>query len=234
MASRRAEAGERVRVVPMSGCTHHRRRAKAAGRVRSRPITLTSISTACSTRSAPGKLKELIIILKADVRGSAEALKEQSSGSARRSQGQGDPLRDRVRQRLDVMLAEASNGSSSPSTPRSTLRRRSGRMRPASRSALHIIYQALEDLEKALVACTSRRSTVRRWMPVRRSSSQQARQHAGASPGWNTAPRLERPRPAQGAEVAKTLARAQRSRRRRGLRRYECGFPDGFEILKAT
>ncbi len=147
------EAGERLRVVAdekvARQLVEERRRAREASEQTAHAHV--NLDTLFNEISA-GKLKELIIVLKADVRGSAEAIRsalEQLSTSEVKVKvihSSTGAVND-----SDVMLAEASNGiilgfntKVDPSA-----RKRSEATGVDIRS-YSIIYQLLEDIEKAL------------------------------------------------------------------------------------
>jgi translation initiation factor IF-2 len=147
------EAGERLRVVADERIARvivdERKRAReAAEQTDHAHVNLDTLFNEISA----GKLKELIIILKADVRGSAEAVKgalERLSTSEVKIKiihAATGPVSD-----SDVMLAEASNGivlafnaKTDPSA-----RKRADATGVDIRTYA-IIYQLLEDIEKAL------------------------------------------------------------------------------------
>jgi translation initiation factor IF-2 len=147
------EAGEKLRVVADERLARQlvderKRRREAREQTEHAHVNLDTLFNEISA----GKIKELIIVLKADVGGSAEAVK-----SALESLGTSEvkvkvihaatgPVSD-----SDVMLAEASNGiiiafnvKTDPSA-----RKRADATGVEIR-AYSIIYQAIEDVEKAL------------------------------------------------------------------------------------
>jgi translation initiation factor IF-2 len=147
------EAGERVRVV----ADERAARQIVEGRKRAREAdeqtdhAHVNLDTLFNEISA-GKLKELILVLKADVRGSAEAVKGAlerlgtSEVKVKVIHAATGPVSD-----SDVMLAEASNGiiiafntKTDPSA-----RKRADATGVEIRS-YSIIYQVIEDIEKAL------------------------------------------------------------------------------------
>ncbi|MGH2634234.1 MAG: translation initiation factor IF-2, partial [Tepidiformaceae bacterium] len=147
------EAGEKLRVtaderVARQIVDERRRRRSALEQTEHAHINLDTLFNEISA----GKLKELIIILKADVRGSAEAVKSALEGlgtsevKVKVIHAATGPVSD-----SDVMLAEASNGiiiafntKTDPSA-----RKRADATGVEIRS-YPIIYQAIEDVEKAL------------------------------------------------------------------------------------
>jgi len=147
------EAGERIRAVADERLARQiveerRRRREAEEQTAHAHVNLDTLFNEIST----GKLKELIIILKADVRGSAEAIK----GSLERLSN------DEVKVKIihaatgpvsdsDVMLAEASNGIIIAFNTRveASARKRAEAEGVEIRS-YNIIYQVIEDVEKAL------------------------------------------------------------------------------------
>ncbi|HEX6030431.1 MAG TPA: translation initiation factor IF-2 [Tepidiformaceae bacterium] len=147
------EAGEKFRVVEDERTARtiveeRRRRREAAEQTDHAHVNLDTLFNEISA----GKLKELIIVLKADVRGSAEAVK----GALERLSDQEvkikiihaatGPVSD-----SDVMLAEASNGIilafNTRVDPSAKKRAEAAGVEVRSYS---IIYQLLEDIEKAL------------------------------------------------------------------------------------
>ncbi|WP_322817534.1 translation initiation factor IF-2 [Tepidiforma sp.] len=147
------EAGERLRAVADEKLARQiaeerRRRREAQEQSQHARVNLDTLFNEISA----GKLKELIIILKADVRGSAEAIKgalERLSTpevKLRVIHSATGPVTD-----SDVMLAEASNG---------IIIGFNTRVEPGARKRAEaagveirtysIIYQVLEDVEKAL------------------------------------------------------------------------------------
>ncbi len=147
------EAGERVRVVADERLARQivderRRRREAREQTDHAHVNLDTLFNEISA----GKLKELIIILKADVRGSAEAIR----GALERLSS------DEVKVKIihsatgavndsDVMLAEAANGIilafNSKIDPSAKKRAEASGVDVRTYS---IIYQLLEDIEKAL------------------------------------------------------------------------------------
>ncbi|MGI8926973.1 MAG: translation initiation factor IF-2 [Tepidiformaceae bacterium] len=147
------EAGDRLRVVPDERVARQvveerRRGREASEQTEHAHVNLDTLFNEISA----GKLKELLIILKADVRGSAEAVK----GSLERlSLGEvklkvihaaTGPVSD-----SDVMLAEASNGVIIAFNTKvdPSARKRADATGVEIRS-YNIIYQVIEDIEKAL------------------------------------------------------------------------------------
>jgi translation initiation factor IF-2 len=148
------EAGDRVRVVADERIARQvvelrRRKREASEQTAHAHVNLDTLFNEISA----GKLKELIIILKADVRGSAEAVKgalEGLSGSEVKVKiihAATGPVSD-----SDVMLAEASNGIILAFNTRTdpSARKRADATGVDIRTYT-IIYQILEDIEKALV-----------------------------------------------------------------------------------
>jgi translation initiation factor IF-2 len=148
------EAGERIRVVSDERearqiVDERKRRREASEQTDHAHVNLDTLFNEISA----GKLKELIIVLKADVRGSAEALK----GAIERL-GTGEVKVKVIHSATgavsdsDVMLAEASNGiiiAFNTKVDPSAKKRSDAtgvEIRPYT-----IIYQALEDLDKALL-----------------------------------------------------------------------------------
>jgi len=147
------EAGERLRAVQDERTARQivetrRRGREAAEQTAHAHVNLDTLFNEISA----GKLKELIIILKADVRGSAEAVKgalerlTTSEVKVKIIHAATGPVSD-----SDVMLAEASNGiilafntKTDPSA-----RKRADATGVEIRTYT-IIYQLLEDIEKAL------------------------------------------------------------------------------------
>ena len=147
------EAGEKLRVtaderIARQIVDERRRRRAALEQTEHAHVNLDTLFNEISA----GKLKELIIILKADVRGSAEAVKGalESLGTSEVKvkviHAATGPVSD-----SDVMLAEASNGiiiafntKTDPSA-----RKRADATGVEIRT-YPIIYQAIEDVEKAL------------------------------------------------------------------------------------
>ena len=147
------EAGERIRAVADERLARQvveerRRRREAVEQTAHAHVNLDTLFNEIST----GKLKELIIILKADVRGSAEAIKaslERLSNAEVKVKiihSATGPVSD-----SDVMLAEASNGITIAFNTRidPSAKKRSDVSGVEIRSYA-IIYQVLEDVEKAL------------------------------------------------------------------------------------
>jgi translation initiation factor IF-2 len=147
------EAGDRFRVVADERTARaivdeRRRKREAAEQTDHAHVNLDTLFNEISA----GKLKELIIILKADVRGSAEAVK----GALERLSNEEvkvkiihaatGPVSD-----SDVMLAEASNGIILGFNTRvdPSAKRRAEAEGIEVRSYT-IIYQLIEDIEKAL------------------------------------------------------------------------------------
>ncbi len=147
------EAGERLRAVADEKLARQiveerRRRREAQEQAQHARVNLDTLFNEISA----GKLKELIIILKTDVRGSAEAIK----GALERLSTQEvklkiihaatGPVTD-----SDVMLAEASNGIIIAFNTRiePSAKKRAEAAGIEIRS-YNIIYQVLEDVEKAL------------------------------------------------------------------------------------
>ncbi|GIW17759.1 translation initiation factor IF-2 [Tepidiforma flava] len=147
------EAGERLRAVADEKLARQiveerRRRREAQEQTQHARVNLDTLFNEISA----GKLKELIIILKTDVRGSAEAIK----GALERLSTQEvklkiihaatGPVTD-----SDVMLAEASNGIIIAFNTRiePSAKKRAEAAGIEIRS-YNIIYQVLEDVEKAL------------------------------------------------------------------------------------
>jgi translation initiation factor IF-2 len=147
------EAGERVRVVADERAARQlveaRRRSREADEQTDHAHV--NLDTLFNEISA-GKLKELIIILKADVRGSAEAVKGAverlgtSEVKVKVIHSATGPVSD-----SDIMLAEASNGIIIAFNTKvdPSARKRADATGVEVRS-YSIIYQVLEDLEKAL------------------------------------------------------------------------------------
>ncbi len=147
------EAGERVRVVrdereARQIVEARKRRREAREQTEHAHVNLDTLFNEISA----GKLKELIIILKTDVRGSAEAIKSSlerlstSEVKVKTIYSSTGPVSD-----SDVMLAEASNGIilafSTKVDP--SARKRADATGVDIRSYT-IIYQLLEDIDKAL------------------------------------------------------------------------------------
>lgn len=147
------EAGERIRVVTdereaRTIVESRRRNREADEQTDHAHVNLDTLFNEISA----GKLKELILILKADVRGSAEAVKGAlerlgtSEVKVKVIHAATGPVSD-----SDVMLAEASNGiiiAFNIKTDPSARKRADAtgvEIRPYT-----IIYQAIEDIEKAL------------------------------------------------------------------------------------
>ena len=147
------EAGERIRVVSDEREARLIVEARRRGREAEEQTdhAHVNLDTLFNEISA-GKLKELILILKADVRGSAEAVKGAlerlgtSEVKVKVIHAATGPVSD-----SDVMLAEASNGiiiAFNIKTDPSARKRADAtgvEIRPYT-----IIYQAIEDIEKAL------------------------------------------------------------------------------------
>ena len=148
------EAGERFRVVPderdARQIVDERRRQREARELTDH--THVNLDTLFNEISA-GKLKELIIVLKTDVRGSAEAIKSSlerlstAEVKVKTIYAATGNVND-----SDVMLAEASNGIIIAFNARidPSARKRAEATGVEIRS-YSIIYQLLEDIEKALV-----------------------------------------------------------------------------------
>ncbi|HNM77024.1 MAG TPA: translation initiation factor IF-2 [Tepidiformaceae bacterium] len=147
------EAGERIRAVADERLARQivesrRREREAEEQTDHARVNLDTLFNEISA----GKLKELIIILKADVRGSAEALKaslERLSNDEVKIKiihSATGPVSD-----SDVMLAEASNGIIIAFNTRvdPSAKKRSEVAGVEVRS-YNIIYQVLEDIDKAL------------------------------------------------------------------------------------
>ncbi|GIW13126.1 MAG: hypothetical protein KatS3mg062_0565 [Tepidiforma sp.] len=147
------EAGDRLRVVADEKVARQvveerRRRREAEEQTQHARVNLDTLFNEIST----GKLKELIIILKTDVRGSAEAIKgalERLSTPEVKLKiihAATGPVTD-----SDVMLAEASNGIiigfNTRVEPGAKKRAEAAGVEIRTYS---IIYQVLEDVEKAL------------------------------------------------------------------------------------
>jgi translation initiation factor IF-2 len=147
------EAGEKVRVVADERLARQiveerKRRREAREQTEHAHVNLDTLFNEISA----GKLKELIIVLKADVGGSAEAVKGALEGlgtsevKVKVVHAATGPVSD-----SDVMLAEASNGiiiAFNVKTDPSARKRADAtgvEIRPYA-----IIYQAIEDVEKAL------------------------------------------------------------------------------------
>lgn len=147
------EAGEKLRVtaderVARQIVEERKRRRAAMEQTEHAHVNLDTLFNEISA----GKVKELIIVLKADVRGSAEAVKSAletlgtSEVKVKVIHAATGPVSD-----SDVMLAEASNGiiiSFNTKTDPSA-RKRADATGVEIRS-YSIIYQAIEDVEKAL------------------------------------------------------------------------------------
>ncbi len=147
------EAGDKLRVVPDERLARQiveERKRRRAEREQTEHAHI-NLDTLFNEISA-GKLKELIIILKADVRGSAEAVKGAlerlgtTEVKVKVIHAAPGPVSD-----SDIMLAEASNGiiiafntKTDPSA-----RKRADATGVEIRT-YSIIYQAIEDIEKAL------------------------------------------------------------------------------------
>ena len=147
------EAGEQVRVVADERVARQivedrRRRREEREQTDHAHVNLDTLFNEISA----GKLKELIIILKADVRGSAEAVKSSleqlgtSEVKLKVIHAATGPVSD-----SDVMLAEASNGIIIAFNTRidPSARKRADATGVEIRSYA-IIYQVIEDIEKAL------------------------------------------------------------------------------------
>jgi translation initiation factor IF-2 len=147
------EAGERIRAVTDERLARQlveerRRGREAVEQTAHAHVNLDTLFNEIST----GKLKELIIILKADVRGSAEAIKaslERLSNAEVKVKiihSATGPVSD-----SDVMLAEASNGIIVAFNTRvdPSAKKRAEAEGVEVRS-YNIIYQVLEDVDKAL------------------------------------------------------------------------------------
>jgi len=147
------EAGERIRAVTDERLARQmvdlrKRSREALEQTDHAHVNLDTLFNEIST----GKLKELIIILKADVRGSAEAIKaslERLSNAEVKLKvihSATGPVSD-----SDVMLAEASNGIVIAFNTKidPSAKKRSDATGVEIRSYT-IIYQVLEDIEKAL------------------------------------------------------------------------------------
>ncbi|HXU23105.1 MAG TPA: translation initiation factor IF-2 [Tepidiformaceae bacterium] len=147
------EAGEKLRVtaderIARQIVDERKRRRAALEQTEHAHVNLDTLFNEISA----GKLKELIIILKADVRGSAEAVKGALEGlgtsevKVKVIHAATGPVSD-----SDVMLAEASNGIIIAFNTRTdpSARKRADATGVDIRSYA-IIYQALEDVEKAL------------------------------------------------------------------------------------
>jgi translation initiation factor IF-2 len=147
------EAGDKVRVVTdervARETVEHRKRTREASEQKEHAhVNLDSLFNEISA----GKLKELVIILKADVRGSAEAVK---SSLERLSTSE---VKVKVIHSAtgnvsdsDVMLAEASNGiiiSFNAKTDPSAKKRADAQ--GIEIRTYNIIYQVIENVEKAL------------------------------------------------------------------------------------
>jgi translation initiation factor IF-2 len=147
------EAGERIRAVAderlARTIVESRRRDREAGeQTEHAHVNLDTLFNEISA----GKLKELIIILKADVRGSAEALKaslERLSNvevKVKIIHSATGPVSD-----SDVMLAEASNGIIIAfNTKVDPSAKKRAEVSGVEIRSYNIIYQVLEDIEKAL------------------------------------------------------------------------------------
>ncbi len=147
------EAGERIRAVADERLARQivesRRRDREAAEASAH--TRVNLDTLFNEISA-GKLKELIIILKADVRGSAEALKaslERLSNEEVKIKiihSATGPVSD-----SDVMLAEASNGIIIAfNTKVDPSAKKRSEVSGVEVRSYNIIYQVLEDIDKAL------------------------------------------------------------------------------------
>ena len=148
------EAGERIRAVTDERLARQivegRRREREADEQNEHAHV--NLDTLFNEISA-GKLKELIIILKADVRGSAEALKaslERLSNEEVKIKiihSATGPVSD-----SDVMLAEASNGIIIAfNTKVDPSAKKRSEVSGVEIRSYNIIYQVLEDIEKAMV-----------------------------------------------------------------------------------
>ena len=148
------EAGDRVRVVADERTARNivearRREREASEQTAHAHVNLDTLFNEISA----GKLKELILILKADVRGSAEAIKsavERLSNDTVKVKvihAATGPVSD-----SDVMLAEASNAIILAFNTKvdASARKRADAQGIDVRN-YSIIYQVLEDIEKALV-----------------------------------------------------------------------------------
>ena len=147
------EAGERIRSVAderlARTIVETRRRDREAGeQTEHAHVNLDTLFNEISA----GKLKELIIILKADVRGSAEALKaslERLSNvevKVKIIHSATGPVSD-----SDVMLAEASNGIIIAfNTKVDPSAKKRSEVSGVEIRSYNIIYKVLEDIEKAL------------------------------------------------------------------------------------
>jgi translation initiation factor IF-2 len=147
------EAGERIRAVSderlARSLVEARRRAREADEQQDHAHV--NLDTLFNEISA-GKLKELIIILKADVRGSAEAIKaslERLSNAEVKIKiihSATGPVSD-----SDVMLAEASNGIIIAfNTKVDPSAKKRSEVAGVEIRSYNIIYQVLEDIEKAI------------------------------------------------------------------------------------
>jgi translation initiation factor IF-2 len=147
------EAGERIRAVDDERLARQiveaRRREREADEQQDHAHV--NLDTLFNEISA-GKLKELIIILKADVRGSAEALKaslERLSNAEVKIKiihSATGPVSD-----SDVMLAEASNGIIIAfNTKIDPSAKKRAEVSNVEIRSYNIIYQVLEDIDKAL------------------------------------------------------------------------------------
>ncbi|MCC6960120.1 MAG: translation initiation factor IF-2 [Dehalococcoidia bacterium] len=147
------EAGERIRAVADERLARQivearRREREAAEQTDHARVNLDTLFNEISA----GKLKELIIILKADVRGSAEALKaslERLSNDEVKIKiihSATGPVSD-----SDVMLAEASNGVVIAfNTKVDPSAKKRAEVSGIDIRSYNIIYQVLEDIDKAL------------------------------------------------------------------------------------
>ncbi|MGE0598172.1 MAG: translation initiation factor IF-2 [Dehalococcoidia bacterium] len=147
------EAGERIRVVKDERFARQlvderKREREAAEQTEHAHVNLDTLFNEIST----GKLKELIIILKADVRGSAEAIKaslERLSNDEVKVKvihSATGPVSD-----SDVMLAEASNGIIVAFNTRvDASAKKQSEVSGVEIRSYNIIYQVLEDVDKAL------------------------------------------------------------------------------------
>src|SRR6185437_2420799 len=146
------EAGEKLRVtaderIALQIVDERKRRRAALEQTEHAHVNLDTLFNEISA----GKLKELIIILKADVRGSAEAVKGALEGlgtsevKVKVIHAATGPVSD-----SDVMLAEASNGIIIAFNTRTdpSARKRADATGVELRT-YNIIYQAIEDIEGA-------------------------------------------------------------------------------------
>ncbi len=147
------EAGERIRVVKDERLARQlveerRRDREADEQTEHAHVNLDTLFNEITT----GKLKELIVILKADVRGSAEAIKaslERLSNDEVKVKvihSATGPVSD-----SDVMLAEASNGIIVAFNTRiDSSAKKQSEVSGVEIRSYNIIYQVLEDVDKAL------------------------------------------------------------------------------------